>query len=118
MNKNNILEIKHFSVSVSEISVVNDISLSVEAGSVHVIMGPNGSGKSSFAYALAGHPSYVITQGSAYINGIDFSSLAVNERAQQGLFLAFQNPCEIPGVSVSSFLRQAYMAIKNTHIFL
>lgn len=116
MEKNALLYIKNLSVSVNDKPVLHDIDLHINAGAIHAIMGPNGSGKSTLAYALMGHPSYTVTSGSVLLNGIDMSSLSVHERAKSGLFLAFQHPCEIPGVSVASFLKEAYMAVTGEHI--
>lgn len=116
MKKNIVFAVNNLSVSVFDKQVVQDVSLSVGPGAVHALMGPNGSGKSSLAYALAGHPSYCITAGSVVLNGVDIVSLLPHERARLGIFLAFQQPCEIPGVSVSSFLKEAYVACKGAHI--
>lgn len=113
MNKQASLEINELSVSVSDAVVLQDINLLVESSSVHAIMGPNGSGKSSLAYALAGHPQYTITTGNVTLKNDDLLALAPHERARKGLFLSFQNPCEIPGVSVLSFFKEAYAAIKG-----
>lgn len=116
MKKNTIFTINNLVVSVFNKPVVQDISIFVESGAIHAIMGPNGSGKSSLACALAGHPSYHVSSGSAVLDGVDLIGLPPYERAKHGLFLAFQNPCEIPGVSVMSFLKEAYMAHKGVHI--
>src|SRR5882724_1605222 len=116
MEKNTVLTLTNLSVSVFDKQVVQDLCLVVDSGTIHAIMGPNGSGKSSLAYALAGHPDYVVTAGSVLFGADDLCSMAPDERAKKGLFLAFQNPCEIPGVSVVSFLREAYMAVKGVHV--
>src|SRR5579863_5462370 len=116
MKKNVLLSINNLFVSVIDKPVLYDISLCVNAGSIHAIMGPNGSGKSSLAYALMGHPSYIISSGSIMLHDINIALLPVHERAKLGLFLAFQHPCEIPGVSVASFLKEAYSAVTGTHI--
>lgn len=116
MKNNTIFTITHVSLSVFDKSVINDVSLSLLAGQVHAIMGPNGSGKSSLAYAIAGHPQYIVTSGSFIINDCDLAALSPRERALKGIFLAFQNPCEIPGVSVLSFLKEAYAAVKQVTI--
>ncbi|HLW73371.1 MAG TPA: Fe-S cluster assembly ATPase SufC [Candidatus Babeliales bacterium] len=116
MEKSVLLSINNLFVSVIDKPVLYDISLCVNAGDIHAIMGPNGSGKSSLAYALMGHPSYKITAGTVMFNGIDIATLSVHERAKNGLFLSFQHPCEIPGVSVASFLREAYMATTGMHV--
>ena len=106
--KKSILEVRNLSASVAGIKILKGINLTVNAGEVHAIMGPNGSGKSTFAKILAGHPAYTITGGEVLFKGENLLTLAPEERALAGVFLAFQYPIEIPGVSNSSFLRQAY----------
>ena len=101
------LEIKNLHVSVGEAEILKGLDLTVYQGEVHAIMGPNGSGKSTLAYALAGHPSYEITDGSVMMKDQDLLDLEADERAQLGLFLAFQYPVAIPGVSLANFLRTA-----------
>jgi len=97
-------------VEIEGKEVVRGVSLDVKKGEIHAIMGPNGSGKSSLANALAGHPAYPVTQGSARINGEDLIEMDATERALAGLFLAFQYPLAIPGVTVANFLRSAMKA--------
>lgn len=116
MKNNAFLQINNISVSVNNKPVLYDINLNVNAGAIHAIMGPNGSGKSSLACVLMGHPSYHIASGSILLNAVDISTAQVHERAKHGLFLSFQHPCEIPGVSVASFLKEAYIAITGNHI--
>jgi len=116
MEKSIFLCIKNLSVSVIDKPVLYNINLNVNAGNVHAIMGPNGSGKSSLAYTLMGHPHYYITAGAVILNDVDITTMPVHERAKNGLFLSFQHPCEIPGVSVASFLKEAYSAVTGTHI--
>ena len=109
MEKNALLHINNLFVSVIDKPVLHDICLNIHPGAIHAIMGPNGSGKSSLAYALMGHPSYQVTAGAVMLNGVDILNTPVHERAKNGLFLSFQHPCEIPGGSVASFLKEAYM---------
>ncbi|PWJ25215.1 Fe-S cluster assembly ATP-binding protein [Branchiibius hedensis] len=91
--------------------ILKGVDLSVSSGETHAIMGPNGSGKSTLAYSVAGHPKYTITQGSVTLDGEDVLAMSVDERARAGLFLAMQYPVEVPGVTVSNFLRTAKTAI-------
>ncbi|HTS73692.1 MAG TPA: Fe-S cluster assembly ATPase SufC [Gaiellaceae bacterium] len=93
--------------------IVKGVDLEVDLNEVHAIMGPNGSGKSTLAYALMGHPAYVITKGRLFFDGEDVTELGADERAQRGLFLAFQYPHAIPGVTVTSFLRSAINAVRK-----
>ncbi len=116
MEKSILLLINKLSVSILDKQILYGIDLSVNAGSIHVIMGPNGSGKSTLAYALMGHPRYMVSSGSMMLNGADITTMSVHERAKNGLFLAMQYPCEIPGVSIASFLKEAYSAIVGKHI--
>ena len=108
-----MLEIKNLHVEVESVEILKGIDLSVKAGEVHAIMGPNGSGKSTLAYSIAGHPKYTITGGSVFLDGADVLEMSVDERAKAGLFLAMQYPVEVPGVSVSNFLRTAATAIRG-----
>ena len=109
-----LLEIKNLHVSLEDgPEIVKGVDLSVDLGQKHAIMGPNGSGKSTLAYALMGHPSYVVTEGEILVDGEDVTELGADERAQRGMFLAFQYPHAIPGVTVTSFLRSALNAIRK-----
>jgi len=105
-----MLQIKNIHVCVGDKSIVNGVSLSVEPGEIHAIMGPNGSGKSTLAYTLAGHPQYTVTKGSIAIDDVELFELSPDQRAREGMFLAFQYPVEVSGVSVQNFLRVAYEA--------
>jgi len=107
-----MLEIANLTATVSEKEILKGINLTVNAGEVHAIMGPNGSGKSTLAQVLAGHPSYEVTGGSVLFEGEDLLELEPEERAHKGVFLAFQYPIEIPGVSNAYFLRSAYNAMR------
>ncbi len=93
--------------------ILRGVNLTVESGETHAIMGPNGSGKSTLAYSIAGHPKYRITSGSATLDGADLLTMTVDARARAGLFLAMQYPVEVPGISVSNFLRTAATAIRG-----
>lgn len=101
------LEIKNLYVEVDTTEILHGIDLKVPAGEVHAIMGPNGTGKSTLAYSLMGHPKYTVTKGDALLNGESIMGLAPEERSHKGLFLAFQYPVAIPGVTVANFLRTA-----------
>jgi Fe-S cluster assembly ATP-binding protein len=104
------LEIKNLHASVEGQPILKGIDLLVRQGEVHALMGPNGSGKSTLAYSLAGHPAYEITAGDVIFDGLDLLDLAPDERSRAGLFLAFQYPIAVPGVTVANFLRQAINA--------
>jgi Fe-S cluster assembly ATP-binding protein len=109
------LEIKNLHVSVEtdqgKIEILRGVDLVINSGETHAVMGPNGSGKSTLAYSIAGHPKYEVTEGQILLDGDDVLEMSVDERARAGLFLAMQYPVEIPGVSVSNFLRTAKTAV-------
>ena len=107
------LEIRNLEVSVNDKKILNGISIDVNKGEIAALMGPNGSGKSTLAYALMGHPRYKIDSGSISLNGKDITAATPTERARAGLFLSFQYPSEIPGVTVENFLRAAYNSVKG-----
>lgn len=104
------LEIKDLHISIGDKPIVKGLSLTIKQGEVHAIMGPNGTGKSTLSKAIAGHPDYTITSGDVLMDGQSILSMEVDERARAGLFLAFQYPSEIPGVSIANFLRAAVQA--------
>jgi len=106
-----LLEVRGLTANVSGVQILKGIDLTIRAGETHAIMGPNGSGKSTFAKALAGHPAYQITGGTVLFEGKDLFSIEAEERARAGVFLGFQYPVEIPGVSNSAFLRLAYNTV-------
>ncbi|HEY6963425.1 MAG TPA: Fe-S cluster assembly ATPase SufC [Gaiellaceae bacterium] len=108
------LELKNLHVSLEDgTEIVRGVDLKISSGEVHAIMGPNGSGKSTLAYAIAGHPAYEITDGQILLDGNDITEAGADERAQAGLFLAFQYPHAIPGVTVTNFMRQAINAVRK-----
>ena len=113
------LEIKDLHVDVragtdtESKEILRGVDLTVRSGETHAIMGPNGSGKSTLAYAIAGHPKYEVTSGEVLLDGVDLLALTVDERARAGLFLAMQYPVEVPGVSMSNFLRSAATAVRG-----
>jgi Fe-S cluster assembly ATP-binding protein len=109
-----LLELKNLHVALEDgTEIVKGVDLSVDTGEVHAVMGPNGSGKSTLAYALMGHPAYEITDGEVLFDGEDLTEMEADERAHRGLFLAFQYPHAVPGVTVTSFLRSAINAIRK-----
>jgi Fe-S cluster assembly ATP-binding protein len=110
-----LLELKNLHVSHEETGteIVKGVDLAVNTNEIHAVMGPNGSGKSTLAYALMGHPAYEITEGEVLLDGEDLLAMGPDERAQKGLFLAFQYPHAIPGVTVTSFLRSAINSIRK-----
>ncbi|MDI9895803.1 Fe-S cluster assembly ATPase SufC [Rhodococcus sp. IEGM 1381] len=114
------LEIRDLHVSVANtdssaepINILKGVDLTVKSGETHAIMGPNGSGKSTLSYAIAGHPKYTVTSGTITLDGEDVLAMSVDERARAGLFLAMQYPVEVPGVSMSNFLRTAATAVRG-----
>ncbi len=108
-----VLEIKDLHVTVESREILKGVNLTVPKGETHALMGPNGSGKSTLAYTLMGHPKYKVTQGEVLWKGQNILDLATDERARAGLFLAFQYPVTIPGVSMVNFLRQSLKAVKG-----
>jgi len=111
------LEVRNLSVTVEtdgeSKTILRGVDLTIRAGETHALMGPNGSGKSTLAYAIAGHPRYTVTDGSVTFGGVDVLSMTVDERARAGMFLAMQYPVEVPGVSVTNFLRTAATATRG-----
>jgi len=107
------LVIKDLRVSIDEKPILKGLNLEVGLGEVHAIMGPNGSGKSTLAYALAGHPKYEVEDGEVWMDDVNLLELTPDERAKMGLFLAFQYPTAIPGISMANFLRTAVNAVKG-----
>ena len=105
-----LLEIKDLHIAIGEKAIVKGLNLTIKPGEVHAIMGPNGTGKSTLAKAIAGHPDYTITSGDVQIDGKSILAMQADERARAGIFLAFQYPSEIPGVSIANFMRAAVQA--------
>jgi Fe-S cluster assembly ATP-binding protein len=111
------LQIKDLHVSIDTdagpVEILRGVNLTIDGGQTHAVMGPNGSGKSTLAYVIAGHPRYQVTSGSITLDGTDVIDMSVDERARAGLFLAMQYPVEVPGVSVSNFLRTSVTAVRG-----
>ena len=106
MNKN-LLEVSGLHVSAGEKEILHGVDLTIGKDETHVLMGPNGTGKSTLGYAITGNPEYTVTAGKIVFDGEDITRLPVNERAKKGIFLSFQNPLEVPGVTLSAFIRSA-----------
>ena len=102
-----LLKIQDLHVSVEEKEILHGVNLTIGQDETHVLMGPNGTGKSTLCYAVTGNPAYSVTSGSIVFDGEDITELPVNERAKKGIFLSFQNPLEVPGVTLSAFIRSA-----------
>src|SRR5699024_644571 len=113
---NNLLNINDLKVNIDEKSILKELNLSINKGETHVIMGPNGSGKSTLAYTLMGHPNYEVVDGDIEFKGEGINDLRADERAKKGIFLSFQYPEEIPGVTVEDFLRTAKNSISDEQI--
>ena len=114
--KNGLLTVEDLKVKIGDIEILKGVDLKIGPGEVHAIMGPNGTGKSTLAYALAGKSSYEVTSGSVTMEGENVLEMSPDERARKGLFLAFQYPSEVPGVTVDNFLRVAYNTIKKEEL--
>ena len=107
MKNKALLEVNRLHVSAGEKEILHGVDLTVGCDETHVLMGPNGTGKSTLGYAVTGNPVYTVTSGSIVFDGEDITALPVNERAKRGIFLSFQNPLEVPGVTLSAFIRSA-----------
>ena len=107
MKNEALLEVNRLHVSAGEKEILHGVDLTVGRDETHVLMGPNGTGKSTLGYAVTGNPVYTVTSGGIVFDGEDITALPVNERAKRGIFLSFQNPLEVPGVTLSAFIRSA-----------
>ena len=107
MSDKKLLEVKNLHVDVEDKQILHGVNLEIKKGETHVLMGPNGAGKSTLGYALMGNPRYTVREGEIWFDGKNITEEAVNERAKAGIFLSFQNPLEVPGVTLSSFIRNA-----------
>ena len=109
MSEQSLLSVKDLSVSIdNELPILNKINLDIKPGETHVLMGPNGAGKSTLGFTLMGNPHYQVTEGNILFDGEDITHVSADKRAKAGMFLSFQNPYEVPGISLSSFIRNAY----------
>ena len=107
MKSANLLEVKDLHVCVEDKEILHGLNLTIGYDEAHVLMGPNGTGKSTLGYAITGNPAYIVTSGRIFFDGEDITEMPVNERAKKGIFLSFQNPLEVPGVTLSAFIRSA-----------
>lgn len=107
MEEKHLLTVKDLHVNVEDKEILHGVDLTINKGETHVLMGPNGTGKSTLGYALMGNPRYNVTEGEIWFQGKNITEEAVNERAKDGIFLSFQNPLEVPGVTLSAFIRSA-----------
>ena len=113
-----MLQIKNLHASIEDKDILKGINLEIKAGEVHAIMGPNGSGKSTLSSIIAGNENYEVSQGEIYLNGEEISDLAPEERAHKGVFLSFQYPVEIPGVSTTNFMKAAVNEKRNIQYYI
>ena len=118
MSEQSLLQVKNISVSIDELPILHGINLDIKAGETHVLMGPNGAGKSTLGYTLMGNPHYAITEGNFVFDGQDITTASTDKRAQAGMFLSFQSPLEVPGISLGSFIRNAYHEKTGTPVKL
>jgi len=114
----NLLEIKKLNVSIEEKSILHDVEFNVKPGETHVLMGPNGAGKSTLGYALMGNPEYTVTSGNILFEGKDITNETTDKRAKAGMFLSFQDPLEVPGISLESFIRSSMQQVSTEKVKL
>ncbi|MFA6936735.1 MAG: Fe-S cluster assembly ATPase SufC [Treponema sp.] len=114
----NMLEIKKLNVSIEEKSILHDVEFNVKPGETHVLMGPNGAGKSTLGYALMGNPEYTVTSGNILFEGKDITNETTDKRAKAGMFLSFQDPLEVPGISLESFIRSSMQQVSTEKVKL
>ena len=114
----NLLQIKDLSVNIENKQILNSVNLQINAGETHVLMGPNGAGKSTLGYTIMGNPRYTVTGGKIFLDGEDITELAADKRAAKGIFLSFQTPLEVPGISLESFLRNALQSVTGQRVKL
>lgn len=113
-----LLDIENLSVNIEKKQVLNEVNLSVNAGETHVLMGPNGAGKSTLGYTIMGNPRYTVSEGKIFFDGEDITELSPDKRAAKGIFLSFQQPLEVPGITLESFIRNAIQAQTGERIKL
>lgn len=113
-----LLDIQNLSVNIEKKQVLNEVNLSVNAGETHVLMGPNGAGKSTLGYTIMGNPRYTVSEGKIFFDGEDITELSPDKRAAKGIFLSFQQPLEVPGITLESFIRNAIQAQTGERIKL
>lgn len=111
-----MINIKNLKVNVEDKEILKGIDLTIDTGEIHVVMGPNGAGKSTLMNAIMAHPKYTVTQGSIEFEGQDITELTADERARKGIYLSFQTPQEVPGITVENFLRAAKMAVTGENV--
>ncbi|MCR5762824.1 MAG: Fe-S cluster assembly ATPase SufC [Treponema sp.] len=114
----NLLEIQNVSVNIGDKAILHDIQLNIKKGEIHVLMGPNGAGKSTLGYTLMGNPDYSVSSGRIVFDGNDITDESTDKRAKAGMFLSFQDPLEVPGISLESFIRSSQQQITGEHVKL